>query len=103
VVDLCQAHLLALKHLLSEGESKAFNLGNGAGFSVRQVIAEAQELTRLKIPIQECPRRAGDPPCLVASSQRIREELGWTPAYSDLKTIIQDAWNFEQRRIDTEG
>lgn len=103
VVDLCQAHLLALKHLLSGGESKAFNLGNGAGFSVREVIAAAQEVTGLNIPIKECPRRAGDPPCLVASSQRIREELGWTPAYSDLKTIIQDAWNFEQRRIDTEG
>lgn len=103
VVDLCQAHLLALKHLLSEGESSAFNLGNGAGFSVREVIAAAQEVTGLNIPIKECPRRAGDPPCLVASSQRIREELGWTPAYSDLKTIIQDAWNFEQRRIDMEG
>ena len=103
VVDLCQAHLLALKHLLSGGESKAFNLGNGAGFSVREVIAAAQEVTGLNIPIKDCPRRAGDPPCLVASSQRIREELGWTPAYSDLKTIIQDAWNFEQRRIDMEG
>lgn len=103
VVDLCQAHLSALKHLLSGGESKAFNLGNGAGFSVREVIAAAQEVTGLNIPIKECPRRAGDPPCLVASSQRIREELGWTPAYSDLKTIIQDAWNFEQRRIDMEG
>lgn len=96
VVDLCQAHLLALRHLLSGGESKAFNLGNGAGFSVRQVIAAAQEVTGLNISIKECPRRAGDPPCLVASSQSIREELGWIPAYSDLKTIIQDAWNFER-------
>ncbi len=97
VVDLCDAHLLALNHLLAGGVSKAFNLGNGKGFSVREVIKTAQRVTGKAIHFRMAPRRAGDPPALVASSQLIQQELGWQPKRAGLDTIIEDAWRFERR------
>jgi UDP-glucose 4-epimerase len=97
VVDLCEAHLLALNHLLTGGSSRAFNLGNGHGFSVREVIEAARRVTGKPIPSQTAPRRAGDPPILVASSQLIQKELGWQPKRSELDTIVEDAWKFQWR------
>lgn len=97
VVDLAQAHLMALDWLADGGESQCFNLGNGEGFSVKQVIQTAREVTGHPIPAQVGPRRPGDPPVLVASSTRIREKLGWTPKYPTVRDIIQTAWDWHQR------
>lgn len=96
VTDLCEAHLLALNHLLAGGSSKAFNLGNGQGFSVHEVIETARRVTGRPIDFKVAPRRAGDPPALVASSKLIQKELGWIPKRPGLDTIIEDAWKFEQ-------
>jgi UDP-glucose 4-epimerase len=98
IEDLCQAHWLALQHLMQEGASDAFNLGNGTGFSVQQVIDTAQRVTGRSIPVVNAPRRAGDPAVLVADGRRARENLGWVPAYPDLQTIIAHAWAWEQGR-----
>lgn len=97
VIDLAQAHLLALDSLVSGGKSGAFNLGNGEGFSVKQVIEAARQVTGHPIPAQVGPRRAGDPPVLVASSEGIAERLGWKPAYPQLADIIRTAWDWHQR------
>lgn len=91
VEDLGQAHLLALE-AAEPGTHRIYNLGNGAGFSVREVIETARRVTGHPIPTVEAPRRVGDPPVLVASSERIRAELGWRPGKPDLETIIADAW-----------
>jgi UDP-glucose 4-epimerase len=93
VDDLSDAHLLALDGA-REGEHKIFNLGNGNGFSVREVIAAAAQVTGAEIPTREAPRRPGDPPMLVAAAQRIREELGWTPRKPGLEEMVADAWAF---------
>lgn len=98
VVDLCHAHLLALERLMSGGASTAYNLGNGDGYSVREVIDAARRVTRTPITVIESPRRAGDPARLVANSRRARTELGWQPRYSDLDTIIAHAWAWERTR-----
>ncbi|OUD12468.1 UDP-glucose 4-epimerase GalE [Thioflexithrix psekupsensis] len=95
--DLCQAHELALQRLLSNQPSAVYNLGNGEGFSVRQVIDTARQVTGKTIPVQIGTRRAGDPARLVADSRLARQELGWQPQYPDLKSIIADAWRWEQR------
>jgi UDP-glucose 4-epimerase len=97
IEDLCQAHALALRHLMQGGASQAFNLGNGAGFSVQQVIDTAREVTGRDIRVVDGPRRAGDPSVLVADSRRAREHLGWVPAYPDLRTIVAHAWAWEQQ------
>jgi UDP-glucose 4-epimerase len=94
VADLAEAHLLALAAL--EDRSLRYNLGNGTGYSVREVIATAERVTGRGVPHTIGPRRAGDPPVLVASSRRLREELGWTPRYPDLATIIAHAWAWRQ-------
>jgi UDP-glucose 4-epimerase len=99
VVDLCDAHLLALKHLLEAGESTAFNLGNGNGFSVLEVMHVVQEVTGHTLQVRDAPRRGGDPARLIADSRLIRKRLGWCPRYSDLRTIVEHAWRFEQRRV----
>jgi len=99
VEDLATAHLLALDGARS-GEHRVFNLGNGSGFSVREVIAAAREVTGAEIPVVEGPRRAGDPARLVAASDRIRAELGWAPEKPGLERIIADAWAFLQARPD---
>lgn len=97
VCDLAQAHVQALDHLLCGGENQVFNLGNGVGFTVKEVIEVARRVTGHPIPAQVCPRRAGDPARLVASSEKAREILGWKPRYADLETIVASAWNWHQR------
>ena len=82
------------------GESTAFNLGSGAGFSVREVIEEARRVTGHAIPVTEDVRRSGDPARLVASSEKAQRVLGWTPRYSALSTILQTAWNWHSSHPD---
>ncbi len=98
VVDLAQAHWLALEYLERKNQSTAFNLGNGNGYSIRQVIETVREVTGRKFCVEEGPRRAGDPAVLVADSQQARSELGWKPEYSDLTDIIRHAWNWEMKK-----
>ena len=97
VCDLAQAHILALEALLNGSASQVYNLGNQRGFSVREVVDIARKITGRPIPIQESPRRQGDPPALVASSERIKRELGWKPRYDDLKTIVKTAWRWMKK------
>jgi UDP-glucose-4-epimerase GalE len=94
VADLADAHVLALDHLLAGGASAAVNLGTGRAYSVREVIAAAERVTGKRVPRREMPRRAGDPPVLVADSSRARSLLGWQPHRSDLETIIRTAWTW---------
>jgi UDP-glucose-4-epimerase GalE len=97
VQDLCQAHLLALQKLQQGATTTVFNLGNGTGHSVTEVIEAARRVTGHPIPVRDDPPRAGDPPVLVADAARARAELGWRPQYEDLETIISHAWRWEQR------
>lgn len=92
VTDLAQGHLLALEQLLQGGKSTAFNLGNGQGFSVREVMAACESVTGVSLNITEEPRRRGDPPRLVASAQKAHKELNWSPQYPQLLSIVQHAW-----------
>ncbi len=92
VVDLAQAHILALR-ALDQG-SRTYNLGNGQGFSVKEVIEVAREITGHPIPAQMTARRPGDPAVLIASSEKIRRELGWQPAYPELRAIVESAWRW---------
>lgn len=94
VTDLAQAHILACKYLLDGGKSDIFNLGNGVGFSVKEVIEKAKEVTKKEIKVVLEGRRAGDPAVLVASSDKAKKILGWKPAYNDLGTIIDTAWKW---------
>ncbi|MCB8980565.1 MAG: UDP-glucose 4-epimerase GalE [Ardenticatenaceae bacterium] len=94
VVDLAEAHILAMKEILSGGESRKYNLGNGRGFSVKQVIDTAREVTGHPIPAAIGPRRAGDPDILIASSETINHDLGWRPIYPNLRQIIEMAWQW---------
>lgn len=98
VTDLAAAHVLALKYLDRDGAGGAFNLGNAAGTSVREVIALAGEITGREVPVRHAPRREGDPPRLVADSSRIVRELGWRPAHSDIRDIVATAWAWHQKR-----
>jgi len=95
VSDLAQAHILAM-NALDQG-SRTYNLGNGRGFSVKQVIETARAITGHPIPSKAGPRRAGDPPTLIASSEKIRRDLGWQPKFPDLRSIIESAWKWHQR------
>lgn len=95
VNDLCEVHLLALQRLSDGGESAAYNLGNGNGFSVREVIETAQAVTGRPIAVEYGPRRPGDPARLVADSRLARHDLGWCPRYGDLSAIIEHAWRWE--------
>ncbi len=101
VSDLAQAHILALE-ALQEG-SRVYNLGNGRGFSVKEVLQTAREVTGVDIPAVVGPRRPGDPAELVASSRRIREELGWSPEFPELKDIIATAWEWHRRHPEGYG
>jgi UDP-glucose 4-epimerase len=94
VLDLAEAHILALQSL--DQGSRAYNLGNGRGYSVREVIETARQVTGHPIPAVDGPRRAGDPADLVASSERLRHELGWQPRHADLETILQSAWEWHR-------
>ena len=96
VTDLAQAHVLALDHLLRGGESDVFNLGNGVGFTVKEVIDAARAVTGHPIPAQVSPRRAGDPAQLVASSERAKAVLGWAPRYDELEIILSTAWSWHR-------
>lgn len=97
VQDLCSAHLLALEHLLKGGASKRYNLGNGKGFSVKEVIDVARAVTGQTIKVKMQPRRAGDSARLIADSSAMIRELGWRPARAELATIVADAWAWEQK------
>ncbi len=97
VVDLAEAHVLALEWLAKGNESQIFNLGNGHGFSVQQVIEVAREVTGQDIPAEVGPRRPGDPPVLVASSEKISQKLGWQPRYPQLAGIIKTAWDWHRK------
>lgn len=99
VNDLCSAHWLALQLLIKEGVSKAYNLGNGSGFSVQEVIDTARHVTKQRIDNIDAAKRPGDPARLVADSRLAREELGWVPRYPDLATIIEHAWQWEKSRL----
>ncbi len=96
VTDLAQAHILAMDYLMDGGESNIFNLGNGVGFTVKEVIDTAREVTGHPIPAKVTPRRAGDPAQLIASSDKARTVLGWNPQHADLKEIIGSAWNWHK-------
>lgn len=102
VRDLADAHLLALA-ALEKRERMIYNLGNGQGFSVRQIIEAARRVTGHPIPVEECPPRAGDPAILVASSEKIARELGWHPRRSGVDEIIADAWRWHQMRYGAGG
>ncbi|MCJ7842239.1 UDP-glucose 4-epimerase GalE [Lederbergia sp. NSJ-179] len=94
VIDLVEAHLLAIEKLRKTGESGIYNLGNGNGFSVKEVIEAARKVTKKDIPAVVAPRRAGDPAKLVASSEKAKKELGWKPQHASLESMIGSAWDW---------
>jgi len=95
VADLADAHVLALKKLeQSEPGMRPYNLGNGAGFSVKEVIAAAERVTGLNVPVRIAPRRPGDPAVLIGDNRAARSELGWTPRFADIDTILSTAWGW---------
>jgi UDP-glucose 4-epimerase len=96
VADLASAHLLALERL-EPGKQLCYNLGIGRGYSVREVIRAVEEVTGKSVPVKEGPRRPGDPDSLVAASEKIQRELGWRPHYTDLRAIIETAWNWHRK------
>ncbi|MDM9382121.1 UDP-glucose 4-epimerase GalE [Chlorogloeopsis sp. ULAP01] len=98
VSDLADAHVLGLEYLLKGGDSEIFNLGNGNGFSVKEVIEAAKQVTGKDIKVVECDRRPGDPPALIGSGDKARKILGWQPQYSALPEIITHAWQWHQKR-----
>jgi UDP-glucose 4-epimerase len=99
IADLALAHILAL----ADGVSGAFNLGNGRGYSVKQVVETARQVTGREIPVEIGPRRPGDPARLVASAERARRVLGWRPEFPDLKAIVASAWEWHRRHPDGYG
>jgi len=94
VCDLAQAHILGLNYLLEQEQSDIFNLGNGDGFSVREIIQIAEQVSGRNIPVIECSRRKGDPAVLVGSSRKVEKVLGWQPEYADLERVISHAWQW---------
>ncbi len=98
VSDLADAHVLGLEYLLKGGDSTFFNLGNGNGFSVKEVIEAARQITGKDIKAVECDRRPGDPPALIGSADKARKILGWQPQYTSIKDIMTHAWEWHQKR-----
>jgi len=98
VEDLATAHLLGLKHLMAKGESKFYNLGSGKGYSNKQVMETVKKVTGVDFKVVYGPRRPGDPDILLASSDKIKSELGWQPAYDNLEEIITTAWEWQKKR-----
>lgn len=96
VEDLATAHVLALKHLVNGGGSRIYNLGSEEGFSVREIIETAKKVTGVDFTVTEEARRSGDPAVLVASSAKIKAELGWQPQHSTVEEIIKSAWKWHQ-------
>ena len=101
VVDLCDAHVAALRFLVDQARSGAFNLGNGSGFSVLEVVAAAEKVTGRKLNLIDSPRRHGDPARLVADASLARRVLEWSPQYADIETIVQHAWRWETKAVRT--
>jgi UDP-glucose 4-epimerase len=99
IVDLCEAHLLAIDYLGRGNPSAQFNLGNGSGFSVQEVLDTVRRLTGRPVHAVDAPRREGDPARLVADARRARQVLGWAPRYADLDTIVAHAWAWEQKVV----
>jgi UDP-glucose 4-epimerase len=99
VVDLCSAHLLALDYLVKNGKSNRFNLGNGAGFSVQEVIRAVERVTGKVVKVVDGPRREGDPASLVADATKARHTLGWAPSFTQLDTIVAHAWQWELKQV----
>ena len=97
VDDLVEAHLLALDYLSAGNRCRVFNCGYGHGYSVREVVDKVKQVTDVDFRVNESARRPGDPPALIADSSRIRNELGWNPAYDDLEYIIKTAWEWEKK------
>lgn len=97
VNDLAQAHILAVEYLMGGEASDRFNVGTGEGHSVLEMIRTVEQVTGKKVPYTVGPRREGDPPSLVAASGQLRQKLGWSPQYADLRTIVEHAWNFTNR------
>jgi UDP-glucose-4-epimerase GalE len=102
VADLADAHVLALEALNRGLATGAFNLGNGRGYSVKEVIHAAQEITGNRVPVQIGPRRPGDPAALVSDARRARDVLGWQPRHEDLTAILSHAWQWHRKRMDRE-
>jgi len=98
ILDLAEAHLLALDYLEKGGAPTAFNLGNGSGYSVREVIAMVEKVSGQKAPVVLGNRRAGDPPALVGAAEKARKILGWTQKFGDLDAIVQTAWNWHSKK-----
>jgi UDP-glucose-4-epimerase GalE len=97
VNDLAKAHILALEYLMSGGPSDQFNVGTGTGHSVLEMVRAVEQVTGKKVPYTIGPRREGDPPALVAASQKLRTRLGWRPQYTDLLSIVEHAWRFARQ------
>jgi len=97
VDDIAIAHLYCMDYLLDGGKSEIFNCGYGHGYSVREVVNAVKEVTGIDFPTEDAPRREGDPPQLIADSNKIKKMLGWKPKYDDLKYIIKTAWQWEKR------
>lgn len=97
VMDLADAHVLALEYLLEGGRGDVFNCGYGRGYSVQQVVDSAKKVTGVDFPVEYAPRRPGDPPELVADSTKIKQKLGWKPKYDDMDFIIKTAWEWEKK------
>ena len=98
VLDLCDAHVLALEYLINGNPSDVFNLGSGEGFSVLEMIEAARKVTSHSIPMNMSPRRAGDPAVLIASSSKAKKVLGWNPSRENIEVMIKDAWIWEQNK-----
>lgn len=103
VSDLARAHILAVEKLLEGGETDVLNVGTGRGYSVMEVLRAVEKVTGQKAPYEIGPRRAGDPPELVADPTRLKQTLGWEPQYTELEQIVATAWEFEQRRKEKKG
>jgi UDP-glucose-4-epimerase GalE len=98
VVDLAEAHWLALQYLAKSGDNLRLNLGTGCGHSVREVISAVEKIGGRKVPVRQAPRRAGDPPALVADAREAAKVLGWRPAYPELETIVEHAFRWHERQ-----
>ena len=103
VADLASAHVLGMEYLLKDGKSQMFNLGNGKGFSVKEVIETVKKVTQREILVNETDRRQGDPPVLVGSSTKAKEILGWNPKYVNIEDIVTHSWNWHQKRFSSKS
>jgi UDP-glucose 4-epimerase len=97
IEDLVEAHIKAMEYLLDNGESDIFNLGSGEGYTIMEMLKAAERATKAKIPYQIADRRAGDPAVLIASNQKAKEVLGWSPKHTEVESIIKSAWKFHQK------